>query len=266
MDALRIALLLCAAIAASCWLLSLVTREYSWTDRVWSVAPVLYVGWFAFAAELAPRLVIMAVLVALWGGRLTFNFARKGGYARGGEDYRWSVLRERLPPLAFAAFNLLFIAGYQNLLLLLISLPAWVAGRHPTTPLGWLDIVATLGFLVFLVGETVADEQQWRFQQAKRARIARGEPAAPNFVTTGLFGYSRHPNFVCEQGMWWMLWLFAVAASGEWLGLAIVGPVLLTLLFLGSSRFTESITLARYHEYAEYQRTTPMLVPWPRRT
>jgi steroid 5-alpha reductase family enzyme len=265
MDALRVACSMCAAIAGTCWLLSVVTREYSWTDRVWSIAPVLYVGWFALHAELPPRLVIMAVLVALWGGRLTFNFARKGGYARGGEDYRWAVLRERMPPAAFAAFNLAFIAGYQNLLLLLISLPAWVAARHPATPLGVLDLVATLGFVLLLVGETVADEQQWRFQQAKRDRIARGGLSAPSFVTTGLFRYSRHPNFVCEQGMWWMIGLFAVASSGEWLGIAMLGPVLLTLLFLGSTRFTEAITLARYPEYADYQRRTSMLLPWPPR-
>jgi steroid 5-alpha reductase family enzyme len=264
MDALRVACVLCAAIVGICWLLSLVTREYSWTDRVWSIAPVLYVGWFAVHAELPPRLVIMAVLVALWGGRLTFNFARKGGYARGGEDYRWAALRERMPPAAFAVFNLVFIAGYQNVLLLLISLPAWVASRH-ANPLGALDLLATLGFVLLLVGETVADEQQWRFQQAKRDRIARGGPCAPRFVTTGLFRYSRHPNFACEQGMWWMMWLFAVAAGGEALGIAILGPVLLTLLFLGSTRFTEAITLARYPEYAEYQRRTSMLLPWPPR-
>ncbi len=261
MDSLRIAVLLCAGIALGCWVLSLVTREYSWTDRIWSIAPVLYVGAFVLQAEsLTPRLVIMAVLVATWGGRLTFNFARKGGYARGGEDYRWAVLRARMPRPAFAAFNLLFIAGYQNVLLLLISLPAWVAARHPNTPLGALDLAATFGFVAFLVGETMADEQQWRFHQEKRAR---GD-ASPRFLTTGLFAYSRHPNFFCEQGMWWMLWLLGVSASGEWLGPALAGPVLLSLLFAGSTRFTESISKSRYPEYADYQRTTSMLIPWPR--
>ena len=80
------------------------------------------------ASVLDPRLLLMTALVALWGGRLTFNFARKGGYRKGGEDYRWAVVRRRMPTRAFAVFNVLFIAGYQNLLLLLISLPACVTG------------------------------------------------------------------------------------------------------------------------------------------
>ena len=49
----------------------------------------------------------MLALVTLWGARLTFNFARKGGYAPGGEDYRWAVLRARMNGLAVPAVQLL---------------------------------------------------------------------------------------------------------------------------------------------------------------
>jgi len=258
MSPLAVAVVACAALAALCWLLSLLTREYSWVDRVWSLAPVFYVTWFAAQTGFAdPRLVLMTMLAAAWGARLTFNFARKGGYARGGEDYRWSVLRGMMSPALFQAFNLLFIAAYQNALLLLISLPAWVALREPSAPLGVLDLAAAAAFVLLLVGETVADQQQWVFQEAKR-RGASG----PRFVTTGLFRYSRHPNFFCEQGQWWCFYLFSVAAGAGWLNLSLVGPVLLTLLFLGSTRFTESISVARYPAYREYQRRTSRLIPW----
>jgi steroid 5-alpha reductase family enzyme len=277
MSTLAVAFAAFAAVAIACWLLSVVTRECSWTDRVWSIAPVGYVVWFASRTGFDdPRLIAMTAVAAAWGLRLTFNFARKGGYGRGGEDYRWGVLRKRMPPWQFQLFNLAFIAGYQNLLLLLITLPAYGAlapgaglfglgasAAPPATPapFGALDVAATALFLLFLAGETIADNQQWAFQQAKRARLAAGQPTA-EFVTTGLFRYSRHPNFFCEQAIWWSFYLFSVAAGAGPLNPTIIGPVLLTLLFAGSTRFTESITLSRYPRYATYQRTTSRLLPW----
>ncbi len=220
-------------------------------------------GGFAVVTRPAePRLWLMAVLVALWGGRLTYNFARKGGYARGGEDYRWVELRSRLSPALFAVFNVVFIAGFQHALLLLISLPAWVAMSRAPTPLGPLDAVAAGGFVLLWLGEAIADQQQWRFQSDKKRRREAGEPIERQFLTTGLFGWCRHPNFFCEQGMWWCIYLFGVAAGADWLNGSIAGAVVLTTLFQGSTRLTESLTLRKYPEYAEYQRTTPRL--WPR--
>ena len=69
----------------------------------------------------------MLVLGALRGARLTFNFARKGGYAPGGEDYRWAIPRARMAPWQFQVFNFLFVSVYQNVVLLLITLPAHTA-------------------------------------------------------------------------------------------------------------------------------------------
>jgi steroid 5-alpha reductase family enzyme len=258
----------CAVTLALCWGLSLVFREYSWVDRIWSVVPPVYVGLLAHAAGWSdPRLVLMTVLTTAWGARLTFNYARKGGYQRGGEDYRWQILRARMTPWQWQAFNFGFIALYQNVLLFLIALPAWTAYRHQT-PLGLLDVVAAVVFVVLLIGEFVADQQQWTFQQAKRARARAGAGAVESkgFVDTGLWGWSRHPNFFCEVGQWWMVYLFAVAASGEVLLPTVVGPVLLVLLFHGSTVFTESITAGRYPAYAAYQQRVARVLPWPPRS
>src|ERR1051325_1077031 len=132
MDAFRVCLVVYAGICLATWLLSVVTREYSWVDRIWSLAPIVYVAVFAGAAHFKDaRLDVMLALVAAWGARLTFNFARKGGYAEGGEDYRWAVLRERMAPWQFQLFNFFFISLYQNAILLLITLPALTALEHP---------------------------------------------------------------------------------------------------------------------------------------
>ncbi len=168
---LTVAEIACASLAALCWLVSIVTGNCSQVDRLWSIAPPLYVGWFASQAGFRDlRLDVMALLTALWGARLTYNFARKGGYAKGSEDYRWPVLRKRFGPVLFQLFNATFIACYQNFLLFLIALPAWAAFEHRSTPFGALDAAATVGFLVFFVGETLADQQQWRFQNDKHAK------------------------------------------------------------------------------------------------
>ncbi|GAA5196252.1 DUF1295 domain-containing protein [Rugosimonospora acidiphila] len=251
-----------AGVCAAVWVVSLLTNEHSWVDRIWSIIPVAYLAVFAAAAGFADaRLDTMFALVALWGARLTFNFARKGGYAPGGEDYRWVVLRGRMPRWRFELFNLFFITIYQNVILLLICLPAWTALRHRGT-FGTGDVVVAVAFLACLVGETVADQQQWNFQRWKKAETAGGRDPRPRFVSTGLFRYSRHPNFFFEQAQWWLVFAFGAVAAGSPWQWTVVGAVLLTLLFVGSTVFTESITRSRYPEYADYQRATSPVIPW----
>jgi len=249
-------------IIVATWLLSIVTKNYSWVDRLWSVLPPIYVGVVAAQLHFADaRLNLMTALTTLWGARLTYNFARKGGYDPREEDYRWAVLRARLGPTKFQLFNATFIAPYQNVLLFLMAAPAHTAWTHQS-PLGPLDVALAILFVVLLVGETVADEQQWRFHLAKAAAKARGETLDPAFCTTGLFRFSRHPNFFCEISMWWVVYAFALSASGSFFDPSGIGALLLTLLFLGSTSFTERISAAKYPAYARYQETTSRLLPW----
>src|SRR6478735_356111 len=185
MTPLLVVILVAAAASAFCWIASLISRDTSWVDRLWSVVPVVYVWIFAGSAGFADtRLNVMAVLVSLWGARLTFNFARKGGYS-GMEDYRWAVLRARMAPWQFQLFNLFFIVLYQMALLVLITLPAQTALDHPA-PFGPLDAVLTVVFLGALIGETIADQQQWTFHAFKKAEVAAGREPSPRFVQSGL--------------------------------------------------------------------------------
>ena len=125
------ALELCLILAALCWLLSVITREYSWVDRIWPICPPIYGLMVAANADfVSPRLNLMATLVTLWGARLTFNCARKGGFAKGGEDYRWVAMREKLSPAGFQVLNLAFIAPGQMLIVWLFAAPI----HQATTP------------------------------------------------------------------------------------------------------------------------------------
>ncbi len=256
------ALDLCVILAALCWLAAVITREYSWVDRLWSLCPPIYCLIVAFSNDFgSTRVNLMTALAVLWGARLTFNFVRKGGYAKGGEDYRWATVRERYGPIGIQVMNITFIAPGQMLLIWWFTSPVHAAWEAGDTPLGGLDILAAVLFLAFLILETVADEQMWAFQQDKKRRIAAGEEVAQPFMNTGLFRFSRHPNYLCELGMWWVFYLFAVAASGEWIHWTGAGFVALTVLFVGSIRLSESISAEKYPTYRDYQASVPCIVP-----
>ena len=259
------ALDLAIVLAITCWLLSVITREYSWVDRVWSVAPAVFCLQVASSAGFeSPRLNLMTLLICLWAVRLTFNYARKGGYQPGGEDYRWVHLREKMGPVKFQVLNFSFVAPGQLFIIWLFTSPIHHAWTALESPLNWLDALAAALFAMFWIGEAVADQQMWRFQQEKKARQAQGLPIDAPFITTGLFQFSRHPNFFCELGMWWVFYLFAIAATGEILNWSTFGFIALTGIFFGSSRMTESISLSRYPSYTDYQATTPRLIPFTR--
>ena len=262
-DPLTTALWVAGGLALVCWMLSLITKEYSWVDRLWSITPPLFAIHFAGHAGFSDtRLNLMAALTVLWGVRLTYNFARKGGYERGGEDYRWEEVQQKIGPIWFQVLNATFLAPFQNFLLLLIVAPSYAAYRLVGTPLNALDYPSATAFVVFLIGETVADEQQWRFQTAKHAALARGETPEAGFVTTGLFRYSRHPNFFCEQAIWWTYYVFSIAAGAGVPNWTATGVILLTLLFQGSTGLTEKLSARKYPAYVDYQRTTSRLMPW----
>ena len=264
-EALLVCLAVFAAATVSTWLLSVLTREYSWVDRAWSILPPVYLWVFAVAGGMVhTRLVVLAALGTLWGLRLTLNFARKGGYRPGGEDYRWAALRRRMSRRRFALFNLGFISIYQNLLLLVITLPAWIALQHTGTPFGAGDLALAALLLACLAGETVADQQQWAFQQNRLLLRARGA-ADPGFLRGGLFRFSRHPNYFFEIAQWWLVAGFGALAAGSILQPGTLGAVLLTLLFVGSIAFTESISLERHPDYAAYRHEVSALVPLPPR-
>lgn len=256
-DPLIVLSIIAAALTLTSFAFGLITKEYSWVDRIWSIAPVIYVWFIAGRAWPDPRLILIAVLVTLWGARLTYNFARKGGYS-GVEDYRWAFMRKAIPNRwLWQAFNFGFISLYQNLLILLFTLPAYFIFQHKGKPLGTMDLIAAFLFLSFLVFETVADQQQWDFHQKKKKGKAKKK-----FLTEGLFRYSRHPNYFAEVCIWWVIYFFGAAASLQWLNWSVIGAVLLTVLFQGSSVLTESISKGKYPDYAGYQKRTSKIFPW----
>lgn len=277
LDTLKILGIITACSWLYCFAVGELTSNNSQMDKLWSLLPIAYVWVVAVRGGLTPRLIVMAVLVTLWGARLTFNFARKGAYRlkfwEGEEDYRWQVLRakkEFQPHWKWLLFNCFFISLYQNVLVLMITFPALVL-MNVSTPFGWGDVVAAALMLGFIVYETVADEQQWSFQSAKWKMIREGKkleelPAPYNkgFNTQGLWGVSRHPNYFAEQAIWCCLYLFTVSGGVGIVNWSLIGALLLIVLFLGSSAFGEEISASKYPEYQKYCREVSRFFPGKR--
>jgi steroid 5-alpha reductase family enzyme len=266
---LCIAVMLSAAIV--CFFVSELTHNYSQVDKLWSIMPVIY-SLLTLAAYPSPRLSIMACLVTIWGLRLSFNFYRKGGYNiipwKGDEDYRWKILRQH-PKLKgrirFGLFNLFFISFYQNLLIMLFSSPLLLASKYKNSSLGIIDIIAGSLMLLFIVIESIADNQMFRFQKLKRqiesSQSFSSDSQKREFITDGLWSFARHPNYASEQAIWISFYFFGVAASGNWINWTIVGPLLLVFLFLGSAEFTERISSDKYPDYIAYKKEVPKFLP-----
>ena len=249
-------------VAAFIWAVSLRTDTHSdasIVDRLWSIQPWVYCWYACVAFPLSPRVVLMTAFATAWGIRLTHNFAIKGGYS-GGEDYRWAVVRHWYPGWRYEVVHIVFVCGFQQLLLLAIAAPAVAAAQSPT-PLNAGDALAALAFVCALVLETVADRQQFAFQTAK---YASGAKPTKGFLDSGVWAYSRHPNYFAEVLLWWAFYGFAVAATGElnWSG---AGAVCLTIIFVApgaSADLTERLSGNKYPAYKEYQQKVSRLVPW----
>ena len=265
---LKILFIVCASSVLYCFAVGEITRNYSQMDKLWSLLPIAYAWIAAVRGGMKARLVAFALIVTVWGVRLTVNFARKGAYRlkfwEGNEDYRWSVVRQN--PIfrhgfLWTLFDLLFISLYQNLLVLAITLPA-LACSESTAPFGAFDAAAVVLSAASLALETVSDEYQWNFHRTKKKLLAeKGELAALpppydlGFNTLGPWGVMRHPNYLGEQGIWLALYLFVPGAGIASFGVfhaSLSGPLLLVLLFMGSSRLGESISAGKYPKYGDY--------------
>lgn len=247
------------------------TGNNSQVDKLWSIVPAPYAWYMTWKGGMDERMVLMSVLVTIWAARLTFNFARRGGYSwkfwEGEEDYRWEVLRQRpgfKNPFVWLLFNLFFICFYQNTLIFMFTVPVIAGLAENAAPLGIFDYVLAIIYVALVVMEFVADQQQYDFQTEKYRRKNAGEEMGEygdGFIQTGLWSKMRHPNYFAEQAIWVVFYLFSVAATGEWLNWTIVGAVLLVILFKGSSDFSEEISAKKYPKYADYQKRVGRFLP-----
>lgn len=245
-----------ALVMAGLWLVSMLRRDASLVDLAWGGLFVVsaWTAWlYHHAGSLRAPLVVGCVTI--WGLRLSLYLTwRNAGEP---EDRRYAAMRARRPA-AFWWWSLVFVFGLQAALSLVIGLPvtaAIVADSH--APWSLLDAAATAIWGTGLLCESVADWQLARFRAAPRASDA--------VLDTGLWRYSRHPNYFGDALAWVGLGLFGVAAGAWW---ALIGPAVMIWLLLRVSgvALLERDIADRRPAYADYVRRTSAFVPWPPRS
>ncbi|KAI0312055.1 DUF1295-domain-containing protein [Amylostereum chailletii] len=312
---------LCAATTVTTYVLSVITGNVSQVDRLWTFLPTIYTAYWALLPlwprkndagwrylspfvpeggrpdvmdQFNPRALLMLGLTVTWMCRLSYNTWRRGLFNLSDEDYRWAVLRTKIPRWLFQLTNLTFIAGIQNFLLLMLGFPTLRVAREGPIPLTSTDYILAATALGLLAWEFTADNQQFAFHAFKAGHYRPSEhwPGAQltwtqadkqrGFCTKGLWAWSRHPNFFAEQMFWGVINLFPLLApksnalgahDPEPFGGGIPGAIRtiimllpcisLCTLFVSSTAFTESISLSKYPEgYAAYRRRVSMFVPF----
>jgi steroid 5-alpha reductase family enzyme len=248
-----IALLAILAVAVVSWMASIMRKDVSFVDSLWSLFFLLAAAVFALTAEaLSLRGTIVLALVAIWSVRLSvYITARNWGEP---EDYRYQTIRKNNEP-GFTFKSLYIVFGLQGLLAWIISLPLLPA-INSGSDLNAVDLVAALLWLVGFVFEAGGDYQLSRFK--------RQSSNAGKVLDHGLWRYTRHPNYFGDFCIWWSFYLFAVAGGGWW---SIGSPILMSILLLKVSgvAMLEKTISKRRPEYEEYIRRTRAFIPGPRR-
>jgi len=225
-------------------------------DPYWSVAPIpVVLYWASLAPGIHARQAAAVALVCAWGIRLTGNWVGRWK-GLGDEDFRYVEIRKRTGRAYWAA-SFLSIHLMPTAWVFLGLLPLYPALSAPGRPLGALDAAALAVTALAIAIEAASDRQLRAFLRSRR------EPGA--VLETGLWAFSRHPNYLGEVLFWWGLWLFGLAAAPGWAWTA-VGPASITLLFLlVSVPWMDRRMLSRHPAYAERLRAVPGLFPWPGR-
>ena len=239
------------------WLVSLALKDASIVDTFWGVGFTI-IAWICFAITdgYAPRKLIIAVLVTIWGLRLATHIFRRN-HAKG-EDFRYRRMRARYQE-RFAIVSLFTVFGLQGLLMWVVSLPIQAAQVSPVPDrLTLLDVAGVAIWVVGFVFEAVGDYQLMRF---------KADPNnAGKVMGRGLWAYTRHPNYFGDAVLWWGLFLIALATPGSlW---TMIGPAIMTFLLMKVSgvALLEKSLVKTKPEYQDYIRRTSAFFPWIPRT
>lgn len=251
--AIGVAWAVMAAVMAALWWVQYRTHNAGIVDVAWSFGTGVCALWFAAIADGDPtRRAITAVLAGVWafrlGGMLWVRVSSEE------EDGRYRMLREkwgpRTQPLMFGFYQI------QAFWAMLFAMPMLGAASNPSPAPSWLDFAAMAVWMVGVGGESIADRQLgvFRSNPENKGRVCN----------TGMWAWSRHPNYFFEWLHWGSYVLLAATGNLWWLAVGGMAVMLLFLTKVTGIPLTEARSIqSRGDAYREYQRTTSAFVPWP---
>jgi steroid 5-alpha reductase family enzyme len=239
------------------WLISIRLKDVSFIDGFWAFGMVIMAA-LTYVQDhdgAAPRKLLLLGLTAIWGLRLAIHLFTR--WRREGEDPRYARILGRLMEKkgwSFGKASLIQVFLLQAPLLYFVCLPAQL-GQMSDAPLGILAVIGSVMALAGIAFETIGDAQ---------LRAFRADPASKGKVLdTGLWRYTRHPNYFGDVMTWWGIWLIAAeSVPGRW---SVFGPIILTLLLMkwsGVPLLEHGMKKTR-PGYEDYVRRTSAFIPRP---
>ncbi len=239
---------------AALWRVSIAKTNCGVVDLYWGFGFAV-IAWLelAFGGRWDGYRLGFIALVTAWALRLGWHLVDRHRTARG-EDARYRLMRERNGPgWPNKSFWMVFML--QAVILWIIAAPIHMVFAGPSIPID--PILVAIGVTVFSMGFVL----EWRADAALAA--FRRDPAnRGRLLTTGLFSWSRHPNYFGEAAVWWGLGIFAFALSGSFI--ALLGPAILHFLLVkvsGIPMLEEQ--LSTRPGFAAYAERTSAFVPRP---
>jgi steroid 5-alpha reductase family enzyme len=237
----------------TCWFIAAQIRgRNDIADVAWGLGFILAAAVSLVAGGVFTlRGLIISSLVLIWGIRLALHIYKRNSGK--GEDPRYRKWREEWGRW-FVPRSFLQVFMLQGLLLLLVAIPVIFVNQAPEAPLGWLDV---LGLAIWMYGFAFEAIGDWQLLQFIRDPTNKGR-----LMTTGLWRYTRHPNYFGEVTLWWGIWLMTLTLPGGWL--TIIGPLTITTLILKVSGIP--MLEKPYEErtdFQEYKRRTSVFFPLP---
>lgn len=260
MDLITILAVNAAASAAAMgllWLICLKLGDVTVVDSWWSMGMLLLATTtFIQLGEPTPRRWLLLTLCALWAVRL-------GGYLfwrwrDHGPDRRYQSMLGKVQSekgWSFAKASLLFVFMTQAPLQFIVALPVQLGQIQAETPLG---VIAYAGAVLAVFGVLFESIGDWQLTRFRKNPDNKGK-----VLNTGLWRYTRHPNYFGDACVWWGLYLIAAETPlGLW---ALPGPILLTWTLMkwsGAPTLEHRLKKTR-PEYADYIARTSGFAPWP---
>ena len=265
------------------WAISVAVKDASLIDIFWGFGFLVVAAVCLYLAEIrTPYIKLLGLLPIIWGIRLSLYLAKRNlGH---GEDKRYVSMRRRaekkgMSEMAWRIRTLFTVYFGQGLLIMIVSAPIWVAMgvakyqygeivdlallQGNASPLSFIKPIAILGALLWLIGflfEAIGDWQLSRF--LKKHKDYDGPKEYKPVLDTGLWKYTRHPNYFGNACMWWGIWLVACQAPWGWA--TIFAPVIMTLLLTKvSGRDLLERDMGRRKSYQDYIAKTSGFFPMP---
>ncbi len=236
------------------WIVSIFIKNVSIVDLFWGMGFVFVNAWYFFmSGDFYLRKVILLVLVSLWGLRLSVYLSLRN--IGKGEDYRYQQFRQDYGPERYWWFSYFQTFLLQGALILLISLPL-LASNYSTASnqLNVLDYAAIIVWIIGFIFEAGGDYQLSMFKSKPENK--------GKVLNTGLWKYTRHPNYFGDSAIWWAYGLFCLASGNYW---QVIGSILMTLLIIkvsGVSLLEKSLK-DKKPEYQDYIKKTSAFFPLP---